>query len=77
MLTFTLVSMTLLKCVVSALQEDIRPYLNSSSSNQTVGGPCLNRPYHFKFLKGCLPETSLVPFYNTLYHKKLIKFPTK
>ena len=56
MITFTLVNMTLLKCVVSALQEDMRPYLNSFSSSQTIRGPCLNRPYHFKFLKGCLPE---------------------
>ena len=29
---------------------------------------CLNRPYHFKFFKGCLPQISLGPFLNTLSH---------
>ena len=23
---------------------------------------CLSRPYHLKFFKGCLPQTSLGPF---------------
>ena len=27
---------------------------------------CLGRPYHFKFLKGCLPQISLGSFLNTL-----------
>ena len=27
---------------------------------------CLSRPYQIKFFKGCLPQTSLVPFLNTL-----------
>ena len=27
---------------------------------------CLNRPYPFKFLKGCLPQILLGPFLNTL-----------
>ena len=29
---------------------------------------CQSRPYHFKFFKGCLPQSSLDPFLNTLYH---------
>ena len=29
---------------------------------------CLSRPYHFKFLKGCLPQISHGPFLNTLTH---------
>ena len=29
---------------------------------------CLNRPYHFKFFKGCLPQIPLGPFLNTLSH---------
>ena len=28
----------------------------------------LNRPYHFKFFKGCLPQILLGPFLNTLTH---------
>ena len=28
----------------------------------------LSRPYHFKFLKGCLPQILLCPFLNTLSH---------
>ena len=32
---------------------------------------CLNRPYSFKFFKGCLPQISLGPFLNTLSHMKL------
>ena len=28
----------------------------------------LNRPYHFKFFKGCLPQVLLGPFLNTLTH---------
>ena len=27
---------------------------------------CLGRSYHFKFFKGCLPQTLLGPFLNTL-----------
>ena len=27
---------------------------------------CLNRPYHFKFFKGCLPQILLGSFLNTL-----------
>ena len=27
---------------------------------------CLNRPHHFKFFKGCLPQILLDPFLNTL-----------
>ena len=27
----------------------------------------LNRPFHFKFFKGCLPQIFLGPFYNTLF----------
>ena len=27
---------------------------------------CFNRPYHFKFFKGCLPQFILGPFLNTL-----------
>ena len=30
----------------------------------------LSRPYHFKFFKGCLPQTLLGPFLNTLTHLK-------
>ena len=29
---------------------------------------CPSRPYHFKFFKGCLPQSSLGPFLNTLSH---------
>ena len=29
---------------------------------------CLSRPYHFKFLRGCLPQILLSPFLNTLTH---------
>ena len=29
---------------------------------------CLIRPYHFRFFKGCLPQLSLGPFWNTLSH---------
>ena len=29
---------------------------------------CLNRPYHFKCFKGCLPQISLGPFLNTFSH---------
>ena len=29
---------------------------------------CQSRPYHFNFFKGCLPQSSLDPFLNTLYH---------
>ena len=29
---------------------------------------CFNRPYHFKFLKGSLPQTSLGPFLKTPPH---------
>ena len=32
---------------------------------------CLGRPYHFKFSKGCLPQTLLGPFLNTLTQIKL------
>ena len=28
----------------------------------------LNRPYHFKFFKGCLPQVLLGPFLNSLTH---------
>ena len=31
---------------------------------------CLGRPYHFKSLKGCLPQIVLGPFLNTLTHIK-------
>ena len=34
---------------------------------------CLSRPYHFKFLKGCLPQISLGPFLNTLCNMILRK----
>ena len=29
---------------------------------------CLSRPYHFNFLKGCLPKILFGPFLNTLNH---------
>ena len=29
---------------------------------------CLNRPYHLKSFKGCLPQILLGPFLNTLTH---------
>ena len=29
----------------------------------------LNRPYHFKFSKGCVPQILLDPFLNTLSHQ--------
>ena len=29
---------------------------------------CLSRAYHFKFLKGCLPQISVGPYLNTLSH---------
>ena len=29
---------------------------------------CLGRPYHFKFIKCCLPETLFGPFLNILTH---------
>ena len=31
----------------------------------------LNRPYHFKFFKGCLPQILLDPFLNTLSQMQL------
>ena len=31
----------------------------------------MNRPYHFKFFKGCLPQISLGPFLNTLFQIRL------
>ena len=34
---------------------------------------CLNRPYHFKFCKGCLPNILLCPFLNILPHLQLHK----
>ena len=34
---------------------------------------CLNRPYHFKFLKGCLPQILLGQILNTLSQSHFIK----
>ena len=33
---------------------------------------CLDRPYHFRFFKGCYPQILLGPFLNTLTHLKLL-----
>ena len=33
---------------------------------------CFGRPYHFKFLKGCLPQILLSPISNTLTHIRLL-----
>ena len=34
---------------------------------------CLNRPYHFKLLKGCLPQILLGSFLNALSYTSLLK----
>ena len=34
---------------------------------------CLSRPYHFKFFKGCLPQTLLGPFLSILSHLLLLQ----
>ena len=36
--------------------------------NNIWGKVFKNRPYHFKFFKGCLPQILLGPFLNTLPH---------
>ena len=34
--------------------------------------PVLNRPYHFKFFKGCLPEVLLGPFLKNVSNLLLV-----
>ena len=34
---------------------------------------CLGRPYHFQYFKGCLPQTLLHLFLNTLSHMYIYK----
>ena len=36
--------------------------------HEHMGEGGLSRPHHFKFFKGCLPQISLGPFWNTLSH---------
>ena len=33
---------------------------------------CLDRPYHFKFFKGCLPQILLGPFWYNMTHMTMI-----
>ena len=33
---------------------------------------CLSRPYLFKFFEGCIPQSLLGPFLNTLFQMKII-----
>ena len=35
---------------------------------KSVADNCLGRPYHFKSFQGCLPQSLLGPFLNTLPH---------
>ena len=35
---------------------------------------CLDRPYHLKFIKGCLPQILVGPFLNTLTHTSVAVF---
>ena len=35
---------------------------------------CLSRPYHFKFFKGCLPQTLLGPFLNTFSQLCFVRY---
>ena len=37
----------------------------------------LNRPYHFKFFKVCLPQILLGPFLNTLFQIFFAQFVLK
>ena len=41
-------------------------YLHSSHMGQSIQE--WTKPYHFKFIKGCLPQILLGPFLNTLSH---------
>ena len=38
---------------------------------------CWGRPYHFKFFRGCLPQISLGPSWNTLTHMKYLSLSFK
>ena len=47
---------------------DLVKIVEDSLSKNWSNMVCLSRPYHFKFVKGCLPQILLGPFLNTLSH---------
>ena len=51
----------------SNFTKKIRKTLRVNSEVLAANGKT-NRPYHFNFFKGCLPQILLGPFLNTLTH---------